>query len=266
MSLKDLLELAHLDALGLLDEDDQRRFERAFVAAPPALKDQVRAEQARWADMDPILPRVEPPADLRDRVLAAVEQAMIRDVALGDSMGDDIFPAHRVSSHWRTGAVALLSVLVIFVGAFSYVYSINDRMREAINQNTDANRYLATWGTSDHLRDSLFEPGVVHSYFHPVDETITARASIYVSKDWTTNKLFVEGLPSPQGATLRVCVVDEKNNVVREVASFTSDGSLTRCDLPGTLGNGTRVAILAAPRGMPASAASATLLMIATIG
>lgn len=266
MSFKDLLELAHLDALGLLDEEDQRRYERAFMAAPPAIKDQVRSEQARWADMDPMLPRVEPPADLRDRVLAAVEQAMIRDEALGGGVGDDIFPTNRVSSHWRTGAVALLTCLVFFVGAFAYVFSINNSMRSAINQNTEETRRLATFGTSDHLRDSIFDPGVVHTFFRPVDETSTARASVYVSKDWTTSKLFVEGLPSPQGTTLRVCVVDEKDNVVREVASFTSDGAMTRCDVPGTFTNGTRLAIVAVPRNVPSTAASATLLMIATIG
>ena len=66
MTLKDLLEHAHLDALGLLDERDKAAFEAALATAPAGVRAQVRSEQARWATMETLLPDAEPPAELRD--------------------------------------------------------------------------------------------------------------------------------------------------------------------------------------------------------
>ena len=47
MTTHELLELASLDALGLLDADERESFERAFRAAAPAVQAQIRREQLR---------------------------------------------------------------------------------------------------------------------------------------------------------------------------------------------------------------------------
>ncbi|QYU70067.1 hypothetical protein J4558_08100 [Leptolyngbya sp. 15MV] len=49
MPFHDLLEMAVLDTLGLLDEQEQAAFEMAFRSAPPAVQAQVRREQTRFA-------------------------------------------------------------------------------------------------------------------------------------------------------------------------------------------------------------------------
>lgn len=264
MSLKELLELAHLEALGLLDEEEQQSYDRAFEAAPPAIRDHVRAEQARWSSMEPLLPHASPPPDLRDRVLAAVEQAMIRDEALGEPGSVDILPGRRVTSRWRTASIALVMAVVALSAAFIHVYTINADMRGTIESNSEESRRLTTWGSSTPLRDSLFDARVVHAFFRPVDENSRARAAIFIHPDWTSSKLFCEGLTVAEGRNVRLCLVDEKNNVLKELAIFAPDGSLTRVDAasPSPL-NGARLALVSAPRG--GRAEEGEVLMTATI-
>ncbi len=76
MSTRELLELASLDAMGLLDDEERESFDSAFRAAPPAVQARVRKEQARFANADHLLPPVEPPAGLRARVVSAVREAI----------------------------------------------------------------------------------------------------------------------------------------------------------------------------------------------
>jgi hypothetical protein len=56
MTAYELIEMAVLDALGILDEEERASFERAFAAAAPGLQAQVRAEQARLVDLVDLLP------------------------------------------------------------------------------------------------------------------------------------------------------------------------------------------------------------------
>ncbi|MDX2148044.1 MAG: hypothetical protein SFZ23_11025 [Planctomycetota bacterium] len=77
MTAQQLLEAAQLQALGLLDEADRVEFEAALQAASPELRAQIRQEQARLVGVDPwtlapeaLNDEIQPPADLRERVLA----------------------------------------------------------------------------------------------------------------------------------------------------------------------------------------------------
>lgn len=47
MKTQELIELAVLDAMGLLDEQEREAFDAAFDAAAPAIQAQVRREQTR---------------------------------------------------------------------------------------------------------------------------------------------------------------------------------------------------------------------------
>src|SRR5438477_9256356 len=115
MTLQELLEHAHLDALGQLDEREQAAFEAAFTVAPPGVKAQVRHEQARWAPMDHLLPQVEPSPELRERVLDAVTAAMIVQGA-----GELSLPSgRRVAPAWRTASIGLVTAIVVLGAAFA---------------------------------------------------------------------------------------------------------------------------------------------------
>jgi len=80
-SRDELLELAALDALGVLDAVESARFERAFDAAAPSLQAEARSIQDKVA-LDPMLLSDEAaPASLRLRTLARVADAIEADAA-----------------------------------------------------------------------------------------------------------------------------------------------------------------------------------------
>ncbi len=81
-SMRDeLLELATLEAMGVLDEVDGARLKRSFLAATPRVQDEVRALQEGLA-LDPALRSTEqPPADLRLKTIVRVMQAVDEESA-----------------------------------------------------------------------------------------------------------------------------------------------------------------------------------------
>ena len=72
ISREELLELATADALGVIDEVDSARFERAFAASAPSLQAEIRALQDRIAVDPSFLSGEQPPASLRLKTLARV--------------------------------------------------------------------------------------------------------------------------------------------------------------------------------------------------
>ena len=76
MTRDELLELAALDAFGLLDDYESALFTRSFHHAPVAVQDEVKLLQAAFASEEALLPDVEPSPALRAQVLAAVAQAI----------------------------------------------------------------------------------------------------------------------------------------------------------------------------------------------
>ncbi len=119
MSTRDLFEMASLDVLGLLDEDERSEFERAFKAAPPEIQAQIRAEQVRYSRMEQVLPKVDAPAGLKARVMAAVREAI--DAVSGE-------PVARIGAArwgfnsaplWRAACLGFATASVV-LGGFSY--------------------------------------------------------------------------------------------------------------------------------------------------
>lgn len=74
MTTDELLELAPLDALGLLDEYDALLFSRAYHSASEPVRRRIRDLQAEVAGDPAILPDVELPEGMRQRVVAAVSR------------------------------------------------------------------------------------------------------------------------------------------------------------------------------------------------
>jgi len=72
MSRKELLELASLDALGLLEEYDAALFTRSFHQAPESLQQEILDLQAGVVADASLLPSVEPSRALRGAVVSAV--------------------------------------------------------------------------------------------------------------------------------------------------------------------------------------------------
>ncbi len=265
MSIRELLENAHMDALGLLDEQDRAAFDAAFRAAPPALRDQVRAEQARMARMESTLPRVTPDASLRDRVVMAVEHAITEQTLSGDAGVTD-FRANRRLSTWRSGAIAMACAAVILGGAFVKVMVDNAEMSRMQGDNGTLTALLVGFGNGP-MRDALFNPATQRAIFEPAikDGALQSRrqAVLFHNPDWATMRLFTQ-LPAPEGReTYRLVILDDEGQIVQEVAEFSGTGQLASLEVKATLAAGTHVAIATAVPGLRATAAS--ILMTATV-
>ena len=76
ISIPQLVEMASLDAFGLLDAEDSLRFEDAFLAAPSRIRDSILDLQAEMVTEDPLLFSETPDDSLREKVLQKVAEAM----------------------------------------------------------------------------------------------------------------------------------------------------------------------------------------------
>ena len=79
MTPRELLELASLDALALLDKVEEDIYTRSFHAAPATVQDEVLRLQAEIANDLSLLPGDEPDPQLREKVLKAVAEAVERN-------------------------------------------------------------------------------------------------------------------------------------------------------------------------------------------
>lgn len=270
MTLQELLEHAHLDALGCLDDAEQAAFEAAFKAAPAAVKAQVRAEQARWSNMDSLLPAVEPPAHLRDRVLDAVSRAMLQAETAGAASGTSVMSltnAGRVSPMWRAGAIGMATAAVMLGGAFVMVYETNVETSQRFANGQLMDQMVSTWADSAQMRDALFSPSTNRVIFQAADESQAAgvrgaRVALWANSDWSNFKIFHEGLAPLQGKSYRVVRVDASNNIIEQVVEFSGDTLLHSLDIP-KLSAGERIALVVAPLGQ--RAVGSMLLMVATV-
>ncbi len=82
MRRDELLEMASLDALGMLEADEAAYFSRSFLDAPRMVQDEIRALQASIASDLQLVSDEEPPAFLRNKVIGAV-LAEIDDASQG---------------------------------------------------------------------------------------------------------------------------------------------------------------------------------------
>ncbi len=76
MTHEELLEQAALDALGLLDQYEALLFTRSFHRATATVQKQIVEFQAELAADESLLPDETPSPELRDRILAAVAEAV----------------------------------------------------------------------------------------------------------------------------------------------------------------------------------------------
>ncbi len=289
MTLKDLLESAQLDALGMLDDEESRAFEAAFRAAPPSVQARVRAEQARISSSDAMLPGVTPPPGLRGKVLASIGAEIAASAGQAASASRDVVShsgraslenavnsldssmdvpgrRRRVAPAWRAAALGLLTACVVLGGSLVKVYSDSDRAMRSLTDQQSQESFLALFGNSTQMRDVLFSKDTRRVIFTPVDdapEAARVEATVFVNPRWTTARIFVRGLsPSPE-VSYRLVVLNADNTIQRELTEIRSGGSLDTQQVDIAAGApGTRLAIVAVAPGEPARADR--MLMIAT--
>lgn len=282
MTLQELLEAAQLEALGLLDEEEQRTFESAFASAKPGVQIAVRAEQARWAKTPGELISAEPPPALRDRVLSAVGEAMgqgqpaedLSESRLRQEIIGSIGPSNRllgapiagrVSAGWRAGALGLAAAAAVLLAAFLFVSGQNDDLRVRTQNDLALQNFTQNFGGS-FWHQAAFDPATSRNLFDRVDpaasRTKNARVAIFTNPDAT--RLFAEGLAALSGETYRVVVLNDGDTIGEQIADLGGGGLLISHGIGAKLSNGMRLAIVAAPAGAKV-AEDAALLLVATI-
>jgi anti-sigma-K factor RskA len=234
MTVQELIELAVLDAVGLLDADERDAFENAFAAASPELQAQVRREQTRLSSLQHVLPDVAPPAGLRAAVIEAVREAIAQDLVSGGAHASlGLTPSKRVSRWWRAGAVGAMAAAVVFGVATLQMRSEYTQLRKSIQKNQLIDQITSTMG-SRFVEDTLFDANTRHVIFNP-GAAVEAQACVFTNPDWESAKLFALNLGASEGQRFRLAVIDEAGNVVRELATFEAGAGLETQDIPSNV-------------------------------
>lgn len=250
MNTIDLIELAVLDALGMLDDAESAAFDAAFKAAPPATQDRVLNEQARLANLEGLLPDVQPAADMRARVITAVREAMLADAIAKASEADDtdsplsIRKSHGVSSVWRIGAIASAAAAIAFGVAFGHsslrYNDLNTRFVNNLRLDRDIQAYEA-----DALEFIFNRENVREIAFTPVDSTSGVMVMIEYLEEGSAGTLRCAYLPQSDNIEYALVELDGRNQIGRSIRQFESDGILTGQYLQDlVLENGMRLALV----------------------
>lgn len=223
MSVHELLEMASLDALGLLDADERKRFEDAFRAAPPSVQAMIRREQGRIARHDGILPDVDPPPGLRARVIAAVRRAM-ENVRAGKTTanGPTVLPSRGISPVWRIFAVANAAAAIVFAVV---VLDLNRTVRDIELQLSygSVNDVLRT-DLGAQFRRALAVPGSELIHFIPENTDAIAPppetlAVLIYNPDARSAYFHCDSFVS-QPSEFRIVLLDEHDRVVESLLTF----------------------------------------------
>jgi hypothetical protein len=207
MTREELLELAALDAFGLLDEYEAALYSRSFHHAPAAVQDEVREVQAALASEEALLPDVEPDPSLRERVLRAVNDAIEADslrlaplAMIGRSRRDaepsngrfSLFSSGQV---WRAATFVLAGSLLVVLYFGIQFYDRNEQITDyALGQRTfDQVRQLLGPDLVDYINNPSCTPNVLL----PVNENDAMHAIVFVDESTGEGFLYTFGV-TPQ--------------------------------------------------------------------
>lgn len=226
MNLQELIELAILDAMGLLDDGEQTAFEAAFRIATPAVQSQVRREQTRLSRIEALLPNVTPPAGLR----AAVLEAVRAQVAATSSQSEGLFtPAilkSRVASPWWRAAALGMAAAAVVLGITTFTWKAQYDRLHSIIQSDQSLQIMSKEFGEKYVTDVLLAPDTRRVVFHSVEPEFKGEASVFVHPEWKEVKFFAKSVATPDGRNYRLAIIDDDDKVVESLGSFTSDGGL----------------------------------------
>lgn len=283
MTTRELLELAQIDALGLLDDQERDDFDRAVLAATPAVQAQVRAAQDRFVKTPWMPEPVEPPSSLRDavlsdigaetmkpRVMAAIREEIrksTREIAIkaveparhdAGRRVPEINRVTRVSPLWRAAALGLMGVAVVFGYTTLNVFERVEEM-DAIARNERQVAPMIQYPGLP-LFDVLFDENTKLVMMRPATGELEARATVIVAPDGAKARLFCNNMKPVDGMEYRVVSTNEagKSEVVARFDAVT--GSLKGQELALTPSECAKLAIVLAPKNSADSVAGRTIL------
>lgn len=252
MSTRELVELAQLDAMGLLDEQEAREFEVAFAAAPAEIQEQIRKEQSRMCVLEPVLPDVQAPEHLRGKVLAAVHEAIVESIVetapAGASApvamvemttaargaapvrheGGRALPSlgengrRRGLTIWRSTAIAFAAAAFVLGITTIRLQSQFERVIAQNSTGESIEKVTSIFGVDTHK--FFFSPGTERAILYPA--TAGVNASDVRSEDWskvsavvwhnpdsTEARLICENLPTLKNKSYQLVAISDEGAI-----------------------------------------------------
>jgi hypothetical protein len=231
MRLQELIELAILDAMGLLDEEERVLFESAFRAAAPAVQAQVRREQTRLSRIEMLLPDVAPPAGLRALVLKAVRDEMAKAPSSGDLLIPAIVKSRGVSPLWRAASLGLAAAVLVMAITMFLFQREHSRAFDEWQRDSLVRKMVEELGAS-FVRDVLFNDEAQRVVLASSAPDFKGQASVFLlNPDSASARFFCDAMPTPAGRKYKLVVLDSEGTVVHEVTEFTSSGGLVTVEV-----------------------------------
>ena len=222
---RDLIELAQLDALGLLDEQERAAFEKSFKAAPASIQLLVRESQSRASEIDAWLPDAKAPASLRQRVLAAVSAA-VRSESRQPEVAGRLTPAiarsTSVAPYWRAAAIGSMAAALLFGVVTLKLYGDFQSMNNTVQANKLADEWLKEFGPR--FEHALYSSKTEFVQFAPAAAGSRGSAVMLMDAEAESAQFFAKDLPQIDGG-YTLALLDPSGNVVRTVARIDSASS-----------------------------------------
>ena len=208
MTPRQLLELATLDALGLLDDVESAMYTRSFHDAPARVQDEVLRLQGEIASDPLLLPGEEPDPDLRERVLKAVADALALDDSLAplarigrqrrerdDSSRRGPIRLGGSGQFWRAASFAMAGVSLIMAYFLAIGRQASSELYDAfIWDDTKKLAVILTAPAKEFLLDESKKVNLA-----PVDDNAEYDATLYINRDTGRVLILVSDLPDRDG-------------------------------------------------------------------
>ena len=243
MSIEELMELAALDAFGLLDEYETDLYSRSFHHAPASVQDEIVRIQAELAANEALLPIETPDKDLRARVLKAVARAIeeedsatLATLAPLASIGGRLTsspvatrPRLALSGQfWRAAALLLASTTLVMTYFWAEARTEGNRIAKlALDQNMILQLEKEIGPT---FLEYLGNPSCDRHVFRNKTPRTNAIGTLFVDRKTKTAFLLLLDMPTIESDddtknqyTLRARLEDGTNEVVH-----TFSGTLSR--------------------------------------
>lgn len=237
MTTRELLEMASLDAMGLLDEAEHLAFERAFRAAAPAVQRQVRREQERLTGDVSTLPSHDPPGELHDKVMARVREAMTaaRTDVVGRIVPSEFSIRANVSPLWRAACIGFATATLVLFGVG---YSMQSQYHEALavvqsGEIAEIARELGPKFEQVLLSPTARRVAFATTVGSAADTGGDLRAAMYLDEETKTAFLVCRNLPALDGdAEYRLVIVSDQGGEDAVVTKFRYTGGLVGAPIP----------------------------------
>ncbi|HRP63877.1 MAG TPA: hypothetical protein PK400_11325 [Phycisphaerales bacterium] len=228
MTRKEMLELAALDVLGLLDEYEAALYTRSFHQAPASVQDEIVQLQAEIAEDPALLSDENPDATLRDRVLDYVSRAMEQELAPIATIGHrrqepveqrDVIARIGFAGSglgWRVATFALCGVVLVFIYFLSVSIQQQHELTKLALDNNTSTQIEQILGRT--FKDYFFDDTTHRFNLKPSASSDSARAVLLVAEDFGRAMLITEELP--EGTGPMELTVRDANGTVHVVARF----------------------------------------------